>query len=60
MKTYSINDLYAGAWQTAIAAVAAVLGLSADNDWRTVEDIAQRLNIRFDINGVIAQPDPVH
>lgn len=56
MKTYSIEDLYATAWQDAIYAVGEVLGKSRFyimRDWVEIEEVARKLNVRFNADGEI-------
>ena len=50
MKTYTINDLYASAWQSAIENIKAFV---KDADYRLCEQLADDLELKFDVNGEI-------
>lgn len=60
MTEFTINDLYASAWESAIDEVASVLNGKIDGlhlfrtrDWVVIEQVAESLNIRFTVNGEI-------
>lgn len=57
MKSYyTIEDLFASAWQDAIYAVGEVLGKSPFyimRDWVEIEEVARKLGVRFNENGEI-------
>lgn len=55
MKQFTINDLYASAWQNAVTTVAKILGRSTDKEawWIEIEDLCETLGLRFDENGNI-------
>lgn len=54
---YSINDLYASAWECAIDSAANIINfeLGTDfnrfNDWSTIELLAERMGLKFNANG---------
>lgn len=54
--TYTINEIYASAWENAIKNVGAVLHMNEKESmdkWSFVQEAATKLNIRFDLNGEI-------
>lgn len=54
---FSINDLYASAWECAIDSAANIINfeLGTDfnrfNDWSTIELLAERMGLKFNANG---------
>lgn len=59
-ESYTIEDIYASAWEGAIEEVAKILNDELETnfslqDWAKLERVAERLNIKFDENGEIVR-----
>lgn len=58
--TFAIDEIYASAWENAIKNVGKLLykdERESMHDWSFVQDIATKLNIRFDLNGNIVNDE---
>lgn len=56
MESFGIRELYGSAWHNAIKNIGSALEYSEEetfSDWRYIQKVAFKLNVRFDMNGNI-------